>query len=45
LQAPETLALPWLPQAEAITFADGGRSLFVASEQLPSPLLQYRLVP
>jgi hypothetical protein len=37
------LAMPWIPQAEAIAFAPDGRSLLIGSEQLPSPLLRYRV--
>ena len=39
------LALPWMPQAEAIAFALDGQSLLVGSEQLPSPLLRFRVQP
>jgi hypothetical protein len=39
------LAMPWLPQAEAIAFATDGRSLLIGSEQLPSPLLRYDVEP
>lgn len=42
---PSHLILPWLPQAEAIAFGADGRSLVVGSEQLPSPLLRYRVIP
>ncbi len=37
------LALPWIPQAEAIAFAVDGRSLLIGSEQRPSPLLRYQV--
>lgn len=37
------LALPWMPQAEAIAFSTDGRSLTVASEQLPSPVIRFRV--
>lgn len=35
--------LPFTPQAEAVAFAPDGRSLLVASEQLPSPVWRFRL--
>jgi hypothetical protein len=37
------LEMPWIPQAEAIAFAPDGRSLLIGSEQVPSPLLRYRV--
>ena len=37
------LMLPWIPQAEAITFSLDGRALLIGSEQLPSPLVRYRI--
>jgi len=37
------MALPWLPQAEAIAFSLDGRSLTVASEQLPSPIIRFQV--
>ena len=39
------LTLPWMPQAEAIAFSVDGRSLTVASEQLPSPVIRFRIEP
>lgn len=39
------LTLPWLPQAEAIAFSLDGRSLTVASEQLPSPVIRFQVEP
>ena len=42
---PSHLTLPWMPQAEAIAFAPDGLSLVIGSEQLPSPLLRYRVEP
>lgn len=42
---PSQLPLPWMPQAEAIAFATDGLSLVIGSEQLPSPLLRYRVEP
>jgi hypothetical protein len=37
------LSLPWIPQAEAIAFSLDGQVLNVASEQLPSPFVRYRI--
>lgn len=37
------LALPWIPQAEAIAFSIDGHEMLVGSEQLPSPLVRYRI--
>lgn len=37
------LVLPWMPQAEAIAFSLDGQVLTVASEQLPSPIVRYRI--
>jgi hypothetical protein len=45
LSRPLPLALPWLPQAEAIAFSRDGRQIVVGSEQIPSPLLRFRLIP
>lgn len=42
---PGQLNFPWLPQAEGIAFSPDGRSLLVGSEQRPSPLLLYRVLP
>ena len=42
---PSELNFPWLPQAEGIAFSADGRSLLIGSEQRPSPLLRYRVVP
>lgn len=42
--APGLLAFPWLPQAEGIAFSADGRSLLIASEQRPSPLLMFRII-
>ncbi len=39
------LTLPWMPQAEAIAFSADGRSLTIASEQLPSPIIRFRVEP
>jgi len=45
LQSPARLDFPWMPQAEAIAFAADGRSLWVAGEQTPSPLLRFDRQP
>lgn len=37
------MALPWIPQAEAIAFSLDGQEMRVGSEQLPSPLVRYRI--
>lgn len=37
------LPLPWIPQAEAIAFSLDGQEMRVGSEQLPSPLIRYRI--
>lgn len=42
---PVELDFPWLPQAEGIAFSADGRSLLVGSEQRPSPLLQFHVLP
>ena len=44
LAAPVELQFPWLPQAEAIAFSADGTSLLIGGEQLPSPLLRFRLL-
>jgi hypothetical protein len=36
-----SINLPWLPQAEAIIFSLDGNSLFIGSEQMPSPLIRF----
>lgn len=36
-----TIILPWLPQAEAIGYSTDGDSLFVGSEQVPTPLIRF----
>lgn len=38
-----TRVLPWLPQAEALTFAADGQALYATGEFIPAPL--YRLQP
>jgi hypothetical protein len=40
--APINLALPWLPQAEAIAYSADGTSLLVGGERVPSPLIRFR---
>lgn len=37
----QTLTLPWLPQAESIAYSEDGNSLFVGSEQSPSPIIRF----
>jgi hypothetical protein len=37
------LTLPWIPQAEAIAFSLDGRQILIGSEQLPSPLVRFRV--
>lgn len=36
-----SITLPWLPQAEAIIFSLDGNSLFIGSEQIPSPIIRF----
>ena len=36
-----TITLPWLPQAEAIGYSADGDSLFVGSEQAPTPMIRF----
>lgn len=40
----QSLALPWIPQAEALAFSPDSRELLVGSEQLPSPFVRYRIL-
>ena len=40
---PNTIVLPWLPQAEALGWASDGRSLYATGEFIPAPL--YRITP
>lgn len=42
---PSQLRYPWLPQAEALAWSIDGRSLLVASEQQPYPILRFRVTP
>ena len=37
----QTITLPWLPQAEGIAFSSDGNSLFIGSEQSPTPIIRY----
>ena len=39
-----TLTLPWLPQAEGITYSRDGKQLFIGSEQAPTPVIRYDLL-
>ncbi len=39
-QEPIQLPFGWLPQAEALAFALGGRSFYVSGEHLPAPIMQ-----
>ncbi len=41
LKPMHTITLPWLPQAEGITFSSDGNSLFIGSEQSPSPIIRF----
>lgn len=41
----QTLTLPWLPQAEGIAFSKDGNSLFIGSEQSPTPIIRFDRVP
>ncbi len=42
----QSITLPWLPQSEGIAFSADGNSLFIGSEQSPSPIIRYdRLKP
>lgn len=42
-RAPRVVALPWLPQAEAMGWSRDGRALYATGEFVPAPL--YRIVP
>jgi len=44
LKPASTLTLPWLPQAEGITFSRDGKQLYVGSEQSPTPVIRYDLL-
>ena len=41
----QRLEFVWMPQAEAVAFGLDGRSLWVAGEQRPSPLIRFRATP
>lgn len=41
-RAPEVLEYSWLPQAEALGFSHDGRSILIATERVPTPLLRLR---
>lgn len=43
LHPSSALRFPWLPQAEAIAFANDGGSLLIGSEQRLSPLLRFQV--
>lgn len=46
LQPAQTITLPWLPQAEGIAFSADGNSLFIGSEQAPTPIIRFdRVTP
>lgn len=37
----QIITLPWLPQAEGIAFSSDGNSVFVGSEQAPTPIIRF----
>jgi hypothetical protein len=39
-----SMDLPWLPQAEGIAFSNDGKSLFIGSEEMPSPLIRFEQI-
>lgn len=39
-----TITLPWLPQAEGIAFSQDGNSIFIGSEQSPTPLIRFNRI-
>ncbi|HWR95470.1 MAG TPA: hypothetical protein VN248_01930 [Arenimonas sp.] len=41
LQPMQIITLPWLPQAEGIAFSGDGNSVYVGSEQAPTPIIRY----
>lgn len=41
LRPVQTLTLPWLPQAEGIAFSSDGNSIFIGSEQSPTPIIRF----
>jgi hypothetical protein len=42
---PSNLNFPWIPQAEALGFSADSRTLYIGSEQRPSPLLKFEIRP
>lgn len=36
-----SITLPWLPQAEGIAFSQDGNSLYIGSEQAPTPIIRF----
>lgn len=42
---PRVMEYPWLPQAEAVTFAPDGSRVWIGSEKLPVPLIELDLSP
>ncbi len=42
LKTQAKLSLPWIPQAEGISFTGNSDGFFVASEKRPAPLLRFR---
>jgi hypothetical protein len=43
LREPATFALPKMKQTEAVCFSADGKSIFLTSEQLPTPLIELKL--
>lgn len=41
IQPLSSMTLPWLPQAEGIAFSQDGKSLFIGSEQTPTPIIRF----
>lgn len=41
MQPAQIITLPWLPQAEGIAFSSDGNSVFVGSEQAPTPIIRF----
>jgi hypothetical protein len=41
MQPAQIITLPWLPQAEGIAFSSDGNSLYVGSEQAPTPIIRF----
>ena len=42
-RAPRALGMPFLVQAESVTFAPDGRSVYITSEKIPAPLVRVAL--